>query len=108
MDFIQFDYDCVVFLTMSDWKTESKSNRYHYASRFSKLVPTFFVQFDSLDSKVSIEFTELENLFVIHAPKSFISYDPNLEIDLSLLPEFNLIINSMGGSDVWFGVLIHS
>lgn len=43
---MQFDevFDSVVLLTWSNWATEPRSNRYHYATRFSKQLPTFFVQ----------------------------------------------------------------
>ncbi len=38
------DFDCVVMLTWSDWRTEPRSNRYHYATRFAKRLPVYFVQ----------------------------------------------------------------
>jgi hypothetical protein len=31
-------------LTWSNWKTEPRSNRYHYATRFAKRLPVYFVQ----------------------------------------------------------------
>lgn len=37
-------FDAVVMLTWSDWKTEPRSNRYHYATRFAKSVPVLFLQ----------------------------------------------------------------
>lgn len=39
-----FPFDTVIVLSQSDWYTEMRSNRYHFTTRFSKLVPTFFVQ----------------------------------------------------------------
>jgi hypothetical protein len=39
-----FQYDAVVILSMSDWYNEMRSNRYHYATRFAQVVPTYFVQ----------------------------------------------------------------
>lgn len=37
-------FDAVVMLTWSDWDNEPRSNRYHFATRFAKVVPTFFLQ----------------------------------------------------------------
>lgn len=39
-------FDAVVFLTVSNWKTEPRSNRYHYATRFASRLPVYFVQPD--------------------------------------------------------------
>ncbi len=38
--------DAVVMLTASDWHTEPRSNRYHYATRFARVLPVIFVQPD--------------------------------------------------------------
>jgi hypothetical protein len=43
-------FDAVVMLTWSDWDNEPRSNRYHYATRFAKVVPTFFLQHRSDDT----------------------------------------------------------
>lgn len=37
-------FDAVVMLTWSDWESEPRSNRYHYASRFASHVPVIFLQ----------------------------------------------------------------
>lgn len=37
-------YDAVIMLTWSNWETEARSNRYHYATRFSKELPVYFLQ----------------------------------------------------------------
>ncbi len=37
-------FDAVVMLTWSDWATEPRSNRYHYATRFAQHVPVLFLQ----------------------------------------------------------------
>lgn len=37
-------FDAVIMLTWSDWQTEPRSNRYHYATRFSRHFPVLFVQ----------------------------------------------------------------
>ncbi|MGI9435515.1 MAG: glycosyltransferase family protein [Geminicoccaceae bacterium] len=36
--------DAVIMLTWSDWQTEPRSNRYHYATRLAKQVPVLFCQ----------------------------------------------------------------
>ena len=61
------DFDAVIMLTWSDWDTEPRSNRYHYASRFQKEVPVFFLQhkYQSVD-EVDIQETQFENLKVIN------------------------------------------
>lgn len=37
-------FDAVLMLTWSNWRTEPRSNRYHYASRFARHMPVYFVQ----------------------------------------------------------------
>lgn len=39
-----FSYDAVLILSQSDWYNEMRSNRYNYTTRFSKLVPVYFIQ----------------------------------------------------------------
>jgi hypothetical protein len=43
-NWLKEDFDCVVMLTWSDWRTEPRSNRYHFATRFAKQLPVYFVQ----------------------------------------------------------------
>ena len=64
-------FDAVIMLTWSDWETEPRSNRYHYATRFSKQLPVFFFQhgFEKRDSIV-VRKTEHSNLNLV-----FISCD---------------------------------
>jgi len=62
--------DSVIMLTWSDWKTEPRSNRYHYATRFARHVPVFFVQPDSLSGKIWFEQIEL-NIRIVHVPASY-------------------------------------
>lgn len=59
-------FDCVVMLTWSNWKTEPRSNRYHYASRFARHLPVIFVQPDLAEPKATFESTEIDNLVVLH------------------------------------------
>lgn len=42
-------------LTWSDWHTEPRSNRYHYAVRFARHWPTFFVQTNGQDDAITFE-----------------------------------------------------
>ncbi len=48
-------FDAVVMLTWSDWKTEPRSNRYHYATRFAGQLPVYFVQPDGVGDEVRFE-----------------------------------------------------
>ena len=64
-------FDSVVMLTWSDWKTEPRSNRYHYASRFAKTLPVFFVQPDSRDGAVSFEHSGHPGITIVHAPATY-------------------------------------
>lgn len=60
------EYDVVVMLTWSNWFSELRSNRYHYASRFSKKCPVLFVQPDLEDTAFQFENTEIPNVTVLH------------------------------------------
>lgn len=48
-------FDSVVMLTWSDWHTEPRSNRYHYAVRFARRWPTFFVQTNGHGDEIAFE-----------------------------------------------------
>ncbi len=63
--------DCVVMLTSADWHTEPISNRYHYATRLSKLLPVLFVQPDSQAPGYRFEATEFENITIVHVYNPF-------------------------------------
>jgi glycosyltransferase involved in cell wall biosynthesis len=58
-------FDSVVMLTWSDWKTEPRSNRYHYATRFARHVPVLFVQPDKEQGHE--EQTDEPNVTILHA-----------------------------------------
>lgn len=58
--------DAVVMLTFSDWFTEPVSNRYHYATRFSKHLKVYFVQADLGHRNAYIQKTEYDNIVVVH------------------------------------------
>jgi glycosyltransferase involved in cell wall biosynthesis len=38
------NFDAVIILSWSDWETEPRANRYHYATRFAKELPVLFLQ----------------------------------------------------------------
>lgn len=54
-------------LTWSTWKTEPRSNRYHYASRFARDLPVFFVQpWSKPGTPLRVEPTEIRGVEVVH------------------------------------------
>ncbi|VEG89675.1 glycosyltransferase [Legionella spiritensis] len=65
--------DAVVMLTGSNWKTELRSNRYHYASRFAKNFPVIFIQPDLDEETFYYEETELDNVVVLHVYSNYYS-----------------------------------
>lgn len=60
-------------LTWSDWHTEMRSNRYHYATRFARELPVFFVQPDLDTAEFRFEETGIKNLEILHV---FRDYSP--------------------------------
>lgn len=65
-------YDAVIMLTWSDWKTEPRSNRYHYASRFAKHVPVLFVQpWGEPDTEIVTEKLDIDNITLVHGPRIY-------------------------------------
>lgn len=63
--------DVLVMLTWSDWFSELESNRYHYATRFAKMVPVIFVQPDLDGPTFKFEDTEISNVTVLHVFSSY-------------------------------------
>lgn len=59
-------FDSVVMLTWSDWSREPRSNRYHYATRFSQQLPVFFVQVDGEPGKISTEKIDGFDITIVH------------------------------------------
>lgn len=60
-------FDAILMLTWSDWKTEPRSNRYHYATRFARALPVLFIQHRYEDlSRIRIEESEIKNLDIVH------------------------------------------
>lgn len=59
-------FDAVVMLTWSDWKSEPRSNRYHYATRFARSLPVLFLQhLYQQRSGVSVESTDVGNIDLV-------------------------------------------
>lgn len=58
-------FDAVVMLTWSNWATEPRSNRYHYATRFAKQLPTYFVQPQLPQGEVIEEESGVANLTIV-------------------------------------------
>ena len=58
-------FDSVVMLTWSNWHTEPRSNRYHYATRFARDVPVLFVQPDA--ERAFEEDTAIPGITLLHA-----------------------------------------
>lgn len=66
------EFDAVVMLTWSDWKTEPRSNRYHYATRFAKELPVLFVQpWAYPGERLRVENTEVPGVEIIHVTQQF-------------------------------------
>ena len=90
-------YDCVVMFTMSDWRTEPISNRYHYATRFSNHFPTIFIQFDNNKDCFDVDYTEFERLYVVHAPRNMQQKLGQSDHSLDSLTELESIVTALGG-----------
>jgi len=65
------EFDCVVMLTWSDWHTEMRSNRYHYATRFAIELPVLFVQPDLDAAEFRFEETGIKNLEILHVFRNY-------------------------------------
>lgn len=64
-------FDAVVMLTWSNWFTEMRANRYHYATRFAKKNPVIFVQPDLNKAKFYFEESGYENITILHIHRTF-------------------------------------
>lgn len=63
--------DAVVMLTWSDWFTEPRSNRFHYATRFALHVPVIFIQPDLERDGYLYEETEIPGITVLHVSQIY-------------------------------------
>lgn len=60
------NFDAVIMLTWSDWKTEPRSNRYHYATRFARDLPVLFVQpWLKPGARLRVEATEVSGIDIV-------------------------------------------
>jgi hypothetical protein len=64
-------FDAVVMFTDSNWATEPRSNRYHYATRFSAISPVIFVQPDRAKAGYHFSDTTHDNLKLLHVSSRF-------------------------------------
>jgi hypothetical protein len=71
-------FDCVVMLTASDWHTEMRSNRFHYATRFARHLPVLFVQPDLPNARFYFENTDDENIVILHVYSGYGSVQSRL------------------------------
>ena len=79
-------FDAVVMLTWSDWKTEPRSNRYHFATRFARELPVLFVQPDSRSApSIRVEKTEVDGVEIVHTSSAIDASE--VEAFLALLRE---------------------
>lgn len=58
--------DSIVMLTWSDWHTEPRSNRYHFAVRFARHRPVYFVQPDGHGDEVTFEAVAGHDITLVH------------------------------------------
>ena len=64
-------FDAVVMLTASNWYTEPRSNRYHYATRFARVLPVIFVQSDQPVPGYRFEASGVEGIELLHVRSQF-------------------------------------
>ena len=81
-------FDAVVMLTWSDWKTEPRSNRYHFATRFARELPVLFVQPDSQGRSIQVERTEIVGMEIVHTP--YLVVESEAQAFLKILRERNI------------------
>jgi hypothetical protein len=64
--YLNTQFDVVLMLTWSNWDSEPRSNRYHYATRFAKEVPTLFIQHNYSKRKgIGVRPSGINNLEII-------------------------------------------
>ena len=75
--------DAVVMLTWSDWNTEPRSNRYHFAVRFAEQLPVYFVQPDRTEEGWEFEETETPGVQILHIPEAHLNFVQDLGLALA-------------------------
>ncbi len=58
-------------LTWSDWKTEPRSNRFHYATRFARHWPVYFVQPDGTGEEITFEKVDGHDITLVHVAPDY-------------------------------------
>lgn len=86
---VQLGFDAVVMLTWSDWHTEPRSNRYHYATRFARRWPTYFVQVNGNGNEVTFEPVDGHDIIIVRIPPSY---------DLALAEQLAVALRARGVS----------
>lgn len=83
-------FDAVVMLAWADWKTEPRSNRYHFATRFARELPVLFVQPDAHRRRgsIRIERTEVDGVEIVHT--SYLVDESEVHAFLEMLRERNI------------------
>jgi hypothetical protein len=76
---INLEIDAVVILTTSNWFTELRHNRNHYATCFSKMYPVIFIQPDLTEQDYYYEETSIDNLIILHV---YENYNSQVQVDL--------------------------
>lgn len=61
-------------LTWSDWRTEPRSNRYHYATRLAMRWPVLFVQPDAAGYRVTVEESGSNGIRLVHVARRYNRY----------------------------------
>jgi hypothetical protein len=59
-------FDSVIMLTWSNWATEPRSNRYHYATRFARELPVFFVQPNQATAEILVEDSGHDGITIVN------------------------------------------
>lgn len=60
-------FDAVLMFTWSDWKTEPRSNRYHFATRFASVLPVLFFQHNyKMTADISVERSDFTNIDIVN------------------------------------------
>ena len=80
-------FDAVVMLAWADWKTEPRSNRYHFATRFAGELPVLFLQPDAHRRRgtIRLESTEVDRVEIVHT--SYLVDESEVQALLEMLRE---------------------
>lgn len=69
-------FDAVLMLTWSDWDSEPRSNRYHFAIRFGQVLPVLFFQHKhQKEELLSVRGSGVENVDIVDVPSGLDAND---------------------------------